>query len=158
MKGTFKKKAMAKAALLPAATLLLGLAAGTAMAYTAAHDNIVLKDPAGALITSMNGANNAYSSKATCFNPTAGCHGRTNTGVAAANTLEFTYTEIESHSYHAQNGANEFKGFNPFNPDATARAWDKNGNDLGQQPDAFRRGPSAQGKNWVQSAGHVGNW
>lgn len=146
------KKKGVKAVALSSAALLVGLAGGTALAYNSAHDNIVLKDPSGAKITSLNSGNNAYSVKTTCF--TTGCHGSGTTG-----TLQFTYDQIERHSYHAQNGTSEFKGYNPYNPDATVPGYDKDGNLTGQQvADAFRRGPNAKAKSWVQSPGHVGNW
>lgn len=156
MNNLLRKKAVQRSALLPAAALLVGLAGGTALAYTTAHDSIVLKDPSGAKITSLNSGNNAYSAKQTCFGSvgTTACHGTGTSG-----TLQFTYDQIESHSYHAQNGTSEFKGYNPYNPDATVPGYDKDGNPTGQQvPDAFLRGPQAKAKSWVQSPGHVGNW
>lgn len=149
MKQILRKKGVAAIALSSAA--LLGLAAGSALAYNTSHDNIVLKDADGVKITSLNSGNNAYSAKTTCF--TTGCHG------SGTGTLQFTYDQIERHSYHAQNGTSEFKGYNPYNPDATVPEFDKDGVATGNQiPDAFRRGPSAKAKNWVQSPGHVGNW
>ncbi|BEH11742.1 MULTISPECIES: cytochrome C [Geobacter] len=132
-------------ALISGAALLVGLAAGSATAaYNAAHDNIILKDPDGNKITSLNSGNNAFSIKTTCFG-TAGCHG----DQAASGTLKYTYDEIERHSYHALNGSNELRGFNAWNPDGVL----PNG-----QPDPVRRGVNTQGKNWVQGPAHVGSW
>lgn len=154
MKKMIRTKSVRMSVLLPAAVLMVGLTGGTALAYNAAHDSIVLKDAGGALITSLTAVNNAYSVKNTCFG-TLGCHGDSN----ATGNAKYTYAEIEQHSYHAQNGTNEFKGFNPYNPDATVAGFDKNGVPTGTQvADAFRRGVTAKGKNWAQSPGHVGNW
>jgi hypothetical protein len=143
MKQFSKKKAVTVAAV--SSALLIGLAAGSALAYNAAHDNIVLKDPAGGLVT-LDGANKglAYSVKNTCF-ATAGCHGDAN----AVGNATFTYDQIERHSYHAMNGSNELRGFNNWNPDGVLPDG---------SADPFRRGVSPQGKNWVQGPGHVGNW
>ncbi|MCM2356887.1 MAG: cytochrome C [Geobacteraceae bacterium] len=126
--------------MLPAAALLVGLAGGTALAYNAAHDNIVLKDAGGNNIT-MSGAGNAYSVQTTCF--TASCHG------TGSGSLAFTYDQMEKHNYHAMNGSNEVRGFNAWNPDGVLPNGDA---------DPLRRGVATQGKNWVQSPGHVGNW
>ena len=62
----------------------------------------------------------AYSAKATC----GACH---------------DYDAIERHSFHAQLGANEHKGWNPW----------KQGN---------MNSVASKGKPWVQSTGHVGKW
>ena len=154
MKKMIRKKAVRVSALLSAAVLLVGLAGGTALAYNTAHDDIVLKDAAGVNITSLTAVNNAYSVKTTCFG-TVGCHGDNN----APGNAKFDYAAIEKHSYHAQNGTNEFKGFDPYNPDGWVPEFDANGVATGgKTADVFRRGVSAKGKNWVQSPGHVGNW
>ena len=118
---------------------LLGVSAGVAFAVVPAHKAILLKDAAGLAITKdpATGSAKAFSMKNTCF--TGGCHGQTGTG----SVLNYTYDDIEKHSYHAQLGANEIRGFNPFNIDST---------------DAWRTGAGPQGKNWVQSPGHVGSW
>lgn len=139
-----RKKAVTRSALLPAAALLIGLAGGTALAATAAHEEIVLKDPSGNIITSVDSGANAYSAKTTCFG-TVGCHG----DATASGTLAIGYDQMERHSYHAMNGSNEFRGFNAWNPDSVL----PDGKD-----DVLRRSVSTQGKNWVQSPGHVGNW
>jgi hypothetical protein len=137
MKGTFTKKALGRTVLLSGTTLILGFAGSAFAAYVQQHESIVLKNPAGTPITSMNGAGNAFSMKTTCFG-TAGCHGTGTTG-----KLQYNYNDIERHSYHAQLGANEIRGFNPYNPDST---------------DKWSTGAGPQGKNWVQSPGHVGSW
>lgn len=118
---------------------LLGVSAGVAFAAVPAHKAILLKDAAGLAITKdpTTGSATAFSMKNTCF--TGGCHGQAGTG----SVMNYTYDDIERHSYHAQLGANEIRGFNPFNIDST---------------DAFRTGAAAPGKNWVQSPGHVGSW
>jgi hypothetical protein len=136
MTGKFKDKALSKTVLLSTAALLFGTAGSAFAVYNQAHENIVLKNAAGTAITEMNAAGNAFSMKQTCFG-TAGCHGN------GTGKLAYTYDQIERHSYHAQLGANEIRGFNPYNPDST---------------DAFRTGAGPQGKNWVQSPGHVGSW
>ncbi|AAR36618.1 cytochrome C [Geobacter sulfurreducens] len=124
--------------LISGAALIVGLASGSATAaYNAAHKDIVLKNAAGSAIKATDTVN-AFSIKNTCFG-TAGCHGDTNAG----GTLRFSYDDIERHSYHAQLGANEIRGWNPWNPDSA---------------DAFRKGAGPVGKNWVQSPGHVGSW
>lgn len=118
--------------------LALGLVASPAAAGV--HDNIVLKNHAGELVTDLTGTtqlNNAFSVKTTCFGA-AGCHG----DASATNNLKFTYDNIEKHSYHAQLAANAQMGWNPMNPDGNA--WES--------------GPSPKGKNWVQGQGHMGAW
>lgn len=143
MKHSTRKKALKAAAVSTAA--IVSLAAGSALAYNAAHENIVLKDPAGAKVTlDASGKGAAYSVKTTCFG-TAGCHG----DAAAAGNNSFTYDQIEKHSYHAMNGTNELRGFNNWNPDGITPDG---------AADPFRRGVSPQGKNWVQGPGHLGNW
>ncbi|QWV96414.1 cytochrome C [Geomonas nitrogeniifigens] len=124
---------------------LMSLAAGSALGYNASHENIVLKNPAGDLVQlDASGKGPAYSVKTTCFG-TVGCHG----DATAVGNATYSYDEIERHSYHAMNGTNELRGFNNWNPDGIT----PDGN-----ADAFRRGVSPQGKNWVQGPGHLGNW
>jgi hypothetical protein len=106
--------------------------------YNQAHETIPLKNAAGTAIKATDTVGNAYSVKTTCFG-TVGCHGDVN----ASGKAKFSYDDIERHSYHAQLGANEMRGWNPANPDST---------------DAWRQGAGPQGKNWVQSPGHVGSW
>lgn len=123
-----------------AAAALVGLTAGVALAHNTSsglHQNIPLKDPSGNPIAATATTNNAFSIKQTCFG-TAGCHGT----ASAPGNAKYTYDQIERHSYHAQLGANEFRGYNPANPDG----------------DAWRSGAGPAGKNWVQSPGHVGSW
>jgi len=119
---------------------LIGAGAGMAFAAVPAHQAIPLKDASGVAIkkNATTGDAPAFSMKQTCFGAT-GCHGQAGSG----SVLNYTYDDIERHSYHAQLGANEIRGFNPFNIDST---------------DPFRTGAAAPGKNWVQSPGHVGSW
>ncbi|NTV50412.1 MAG: cytochrome C [Geobacteraceae bacterium] len=117
------------------ASLAVGLACGTAFAATQ-HTGMVLRDRAGTPITPAT-VNNAFSMQATC----SACHNGTNNG--GTTKLLSSYSEIERHNYHAQTGSNEFRGFNPYNPDSG---------------DAFRTGAAAPGKSWVQSPGHFGSW
>lgn len=138
MKRTSKGIAIASVA---SAAALVGLAAGGALAAPANHSAIKLRDPAGAVITkNQDGTAKAFSVKKTCF--TTDCH---NDGTTAngGGKAAFSYDDIERHSYHAQIGANEIRGFNPYNVDSDDK-W------------RFSAGP--QGKNWVQSPGHVGSW
>ena len=121
--------------LLAASALAVGVA-GAAFAATSDHTKILLKDPAGNQLVS--GSTTAFSIKTTCFG-TAGCHG----DAGAVGNAKYTYDQIESHNYHTSLGANEFRGFNPGNPDST---------------DAWRQGAGPKGKNWVQSPGHLGSW
>lgn len=138
MKQPTKRTAMLTAA---SCAALIGVGAGMAMASVPAHKAIPLKDPSGAPIAkNTDGSAKAYSIKTTCFG-TAGCHGDAAAGTSSV--LKYTYDDIEKHSYHAQLGANEIRGFNPFNIDSS---------------DPFRTGAGPQGKNWVQSPGHVGSW
>lgn len=130
-------RSLKKGALLGAGLLL---AAGPALAAISDHSNIVLKNHAGQIITDLTGTTqleNAYSVKQTCFG-TAGCHG----DASRTDNAKYSYDDIEKHSYHAQVGANQLYGFNPANPDG----------------DAWETSASPQGKNWVQSAGHMGSW
>lgn len=136
MKRTTRRRAVIAAV---SCLTLLGAAAGTALAAPSDHTAIVLKNPGGAAITkNADGSAAAFSMKATCFGAT-GCHGDASGG----GKEKFTYDQIERHSYHAQLGANEIRGYNPFNIDSS---------------DPWRTGAGPQGKNWVQSPGHVGSW
>lgn len=83
------------------------------------HTGITLKDASGSAIT-KDGNASAYSARETC----GACH---------------DYEAIERHSYHAQLGANQHVGWNPF--------YYGNKNSV-----AFKKKP------WVQSPGHVGKW
>lgn len=98
------------------AALLIG-----SSAFALHTQPIPLLDGAGNPVT-VGGANNkaAYSAKKTC----GACH---------------DYNKIERHSFHAQLGANEHKGYDPW----------KNGQ---------WNSTDAQSKPWVQSTGHVGKW
>jgi hypothetical protein len=125
------KKNLTRVAAVSAVAALLG-AAG---AYAAKHEKIMLKDPAGNQL--LSGSTTAFSIKTTCF--TGGCHGT----VTATDNTKYTYDQIERQSYHTSLGQNEFRGFNPGNPDSA---------------DAWRRGAGPKGKNWVQSPGHLGSW
>jgi len=117
---------------------LIGVGAGMALASPANHSAILLKDAGGtAIVKNADGSAKAFSMKTTCF--TNGCHGDSQAGGKAV----YSYNDIEQHSYHAQIGANEIRGFNPFNIDS---------------PDKWRTGAGPQAKNWVQSPGHVGSW
>ena len=100
--------------------MLFGLV-GIAMA---AHPDIHLQDADGNWISSAGGLQPAFSFKQTC----GGCH---------------NYENIEQHSFHTQISANQFMGWNIWNPDSA---------------NAFKKGPAAKGKNWVQSPGHFGKW
>lgn len=95
----------------------LTLMAGS-QAFAAHSVDITLRDAAGNPIPA--GSNAAYSARQTCGT----CH---------------DYDAIERHSYHAQLGANEHKGWNPW----------AYGN---------MNSVAAKGKPWVQSPGHVGKW
>lgn len=100
--------------------ITLGLT-GSALAQ---HPTIDLLDADGNPIPATGGLQPAYSAAETC----GGCH---------------DYASIEQHSYHAQIGANQWKGWNNFNPNSS---------------DKFKRGVAAKGKSWVQSPGHLGKW
>ena len=109
-----------------------------AFAAPANHSAILLRDAGGAaIVKDADGSAKAFSVKTTCF--TSGCHGDS----AAGGKAVYTYNDIEQHNYHAQIGANEIRGYNPFNVDST---------------DKWRTGAGPQAKNWVQSPGHVGSW
>lgn len=114
MKKTYKSGIVVSA--IAAAALLV---TASAQAYT--HDRVELLDATGNPVV-VDGANTgaAYSAKATCGD----CH---------------DYDAIERHSYHAQLGANQHKGF---------KAWQfGNWNSV-----------AAKGKTWVMSPGHAGKW
>jgi len=113
-----KKQYRVHIALMTCLAVMLGMA-GVSFA---AHPNVTLKDAGGTAIAV--GGTDAYSPKQTCGN----CH---------------DYDSIEQHSYHAQIGANELKGYNAFNPNET---------------DKYLKGVATKGKSWVQSPGHVGKW
>ena len=98
---------------LATASLLIGT-----QAFAAHSADVALRDASGAPIAI--GSNAAYSAKETCGN----CH---------------DYDAIERHSYHAQLGANEHAGWNPWTQ--------------GNMPSV-----AAKGKPWVQSTGHLGKW
>ena len=117
------------------ASLVVGMACGSAIAATQ-HSGMVLRDRVGAPITPAT-INNAFSMQGTC----SACHNGTT--VNSKGVALKTYAQVEQHNFHAQLGANEFRGFNPYNPDST---------------DAFRTGAAAPGKSWVQSPGHFGSW
>lgn len=101
--------------LLTAGLTTAALLVGT-QAFALHTDNIPLLNAAGTAI----GAGEAYSAKETC----GACH---------------DYNAIEAHSFHAQLGANEHKGWNP--------------NAYGNMNSV-----ASKGKPWVQSTGHVGKW
>lgn len=100
-------------------SMLVGLAG---VSFAAPHADVPLLGPAGQPVTADNGV--AYSAAQTC----GGCH---------------TYANIEQHSYHAQLGANEQKGWMAYNPSSS---------------DKYINGPATKGKSWVQSPGHAGKW
>ena len=102
--------------LVTTAALLIG-----SSAFALHTEPIPLLDAAGNPVTVLGAADKvAYSAKATC----GACH---------------DYNKIERHSFHAQLGANEHKGWNPW----------KYGN---------MNSIASKGKPWVQSTGHVGKW
>jgi hypothetical protein len=102
--------------LVTTAALLIG-----SSAFALHTEPIPLLDAAGNPVTVGGAADKvAYSAKATC----GACH---------------DYNKIERHSFHAQLGANEHKGWNPW----------KYGN---------MNSIASKGKPWVQATGHVGKW
>jgi len=108
------------AALLTATTLVFGLAG-----FAAAHPSVRLYNGAGLPISELQGTgNDAFSSAVSCGR----CH---------------TYANIEKHSYHVQLSANQFLGWDIWNPDSS---------------NSYKYGPAPKGKNWVQSPGHFGKW
>jgi hypothetical protein len=102
--------------------LAFGLAGTLQAALTTEHDAIVLRDHTGVALPADS--TTAYSVKKTC----GACH---------------DYDGIEKHAVHAQLGANQHSGFNPYNPDSPLKE---------------RNDATSIGKNWVQSSGHVGKW
>ncbi len=107
--------------------LAFGLSGTLQAALTTEHDAIILRSPetvAGVGVPLEVGSTTAYSAKNTC----GFCH---------------DYNGIEKHAVHAQLGANQYSGWNPYNPDSP----------LGE-----RNNDTSVGKNWVQSSGHVGKW
>jgi len=108
-------------ALLSCLAVLVGLAPA-AFAYD--HPEVQLLDAGGQPISAVAGPNTAYSSRRTCNF----CHDS---------------ALIEQHSYHAQLGTNEQKGWMAFNPNS---------------PDKYKAGVATKGKSWVQSPGHIGKW
>jgi hypothetical protein len=158
-----RRKRTARAVpLILSAAIVAGLGlGGTALAATH-HDSIILRGADNSPINPRATSNNAYSIKQTCMGDTSGtngCHSPNNTAFPQLKS----YDEIERHSFHAQNGSNELRGFNGWNPDAMAPKAIPNSNPLAyyasqKDPDPFRTGASPIGKNWVQSPGHVGNW
>lgn len=106
-----------KSGLLVSAITATALMVGS-QAFANHGSNIVLRDASGTPIPDTSDV--AYSAKETCGQ----CH---------------DYDAIERHSFHAQLGANEHKGWNPWvygNMNSIA----------------------SKGKPWVQSTGHVGKW
>ncbi|MBI4792887.1 MAG: hypothetical protein HY789_09240 [Deltaproteobacteria bacterium] len=111
-------------------TTALLLTSAQVQAYS--HDGVALRDATGALIMSVDtnadgvreipASAPAYSAGKTCG--ASGCH---------------DYKAIERHSYHAQLGANQHMGWNPY----------RNGT---------WNSEAANGKPWVQSPGHTGKW
>jgi hypothetical protein len=124
MKKRYDKRPLTGAALLCASFLVLSLTGLAFADMPPAHNGIILRDAAGAPIAAGATTNNAFSTKGTCGQ----CH---------------DYDAIEKHSYHAQLGANEQRGWNPFNANSS---------------DKYVSGPATKGKPWVQSPGHVGKW
>lgn len=112
---------MLQLALLSCLAMLFGLA-GSAFAID--HPQVDMLDANGLPIPAVAGATTAYSSTKTCNF----CHDT---------------KLIEQHSYHAQIGANEQKGWMAYNPNS---------------PDKYKAGVATKGKSWVQSPGHVGKW
>ena len=111
MKKAYNKGIVASA--LATAALLVG-----AQAFAAHPVDIPLLDATGGAIAA--GSSTAYSAKETC----GACH---------------DYDAIERHSFHAQLGANEHAGFNPWS--------------MGNMPSI-----AAKGKPWVMGTGHIGKW
>lgn len=116
-----KKQYRLQMVLLSFLAVLVGVA-GSAFAMD--HMNVPLLDHNGQPIAASAGATTAFSARKTCNF----CHDS---------------AHIEQHSYHAQIGANEQKGWMAFNPNS---------------PDKYKAGVATKGKSWVQSPGHVGKW
>jgi len=111
MKKAYKKGIVVSA--LTTAALLIGT-----QAFAAHPSGVILMDANGTPIPA--GSSIAYSAKETC----GACH---------------DYDAIERHSYHAQLGANEHNGWNPWVMGNMASV-------------------AAKGKPWVQATGHLGKW
>ncbi len=103
---------------LPASALATAALLAASPAFADHPGSIQLRDPGGNAISAGSGI--AYSAKMTC----GACH---------------DYDAIEQHSYHAQLGANEHKGWDAFKYGNWNSVADKS-------------------KPWVQSPGHVGKW
>jgi len=116
MKKAYKKGIVVSA--LTTAALLIGTQVFALCPGDPVTGVITLRDAIGTPLPT--GSTDAYSAKTTC----GACH---------------DYDAIERHSYHAQLGANEFNGFNPWV--------------MGNMPSI-----AAKGKPWVQSGGHIGKW
>lgn len=115
-----KKQYRLQLVLLSCLAVWVGL---TTAAFAMDHMDVPLLDYNGQPIPAAAGATTAFSSRKTCDY----CHAEL----------------IEQHSYHAQIGANEQKGWMAFNPNS---------------PDKYKAGVATKGKSWVQSPGHVGKW
>jgi hypothetical protein len=121
--------------------------AGNALAVTDpvyVHDQIILRGPSGGGPIYDPGPGNlatAFSVKETCGH----CHngGTTPEGFDGNGNPLLSYDQIERHSYHAQLGANNLKGWNVFNLNSA---------------DKFKASATPRGKNWNQSLGHFGKW
>jgi len=107
--------------LLSCLTVMFGM---TTVALGYDHPSVQLLNHNGQPISAADGPATAFSSRRTCNF----CHDS---------------ALIEQHSYHAQIGSNEMKGFDPFNPNSS---------------DKYKAGVAAKGKSWVQSPGHIGKW
>ncbi|MBN2332506.1 MAG: cytochrome C [Deltaproteobacteria bacterium] len=127
------KKIHLTTALLAAVILLFGMV-GSSMAI---HPDIDLLDADGNPISSAGGLQPAFSYKTTC----GACHNGVN--LDGEGNVLLSYDDIEQHSLHAQLSANQFMGWNIWNPDSA---------------NSYKKGPAPKGKNWVQSPGHFGKW
>ncbi|SHI76828.1 hypothetical protein SAMN02745165_00809 [Malonomonas rubra DSM 5091] len=116
-----KKSYRLQLAVLSCLAVLAGL---TSTSFAMDHPEVQLLDHNGFPIAAAAGATTAYSSMKTCNF----CHDS---------------EMIEKHSYHAQIGTNEMKGWMAFNPNS---------------PDKYKAGVATKGKSWVQSPGHIGKW
>jgi len=99
-------------------TVLLFMMVGTSLALTNpvyVHDNITLRGPDGAAITTPADCTptTAFSAKETC----GACHN--GSAQAACGKVLLSYDEIEKHAYHAQLGANQITGWQSH----PAKAW-----------------------------------
>jgi hypothetical protein len=116
-----KNRYRLQVAVLTCLAILVGM---TSTAFAMDHPAVQLLDHNGQPIPAVAGPNAAYSSMKTCNF----CHDS---------------EMIEKHSYHAQIGTTEQKGWMAFNPNS---------------PDKYKAGVATKGKSWVQSPGHVGKW